>query len=104
MVGIKSALNNGSTTQWRKIRKRILERDLYTCQICGIEEATHVDHILPRSKGGLDYDENLRATCQTCNLTRKRKGAVFLFNTQTPKPPRDLFTPENTSISHVKGL
>jgi hypothetical protein len=32
--------DNGSTSRWRKIRQRILERDQFTCQICGIPLTT----------------------------------------------------------------
>lgn len=56
-------------------RRRILERDGYRCQIqldgC-TGTATHVDHITPLSKGGVDTDFNLQAACAHCNL---RKGA-----------------------------
>ncbi len=51
LVLMTSALkDNGSTARWRKIRQRILERDQYTCQACGLEGNT-VDHIIPRSLG-----------------------------------------------------
>lgn len=64
----------GSDRTWRKLRARILDRDQHQCQIrlpgiC-IGHATHVDHILPKTKGGTDHPTNLRAACQPCNLTR----------------------------------
>jgi 5-methylcytosine-specific restriction endonuclease McrA len=55
-------------------RRTVLARDLYTCQYCGAEpgraELT-VDHILPRSRGGLTTWENVVAACGACN---RRKG------------------------------
>ena len=55
-------------------RRTVLARDLYTCQYCGIEpgrtELT-VDHVLPRSRGGLTTWENVVAACGPCN---RRKG------------------------------
>ena len=55
-------------------RRTVLARDLYTCQYCGAEpgraELT-VDHILPRSRGGLSTWENVVTACGACN---RRKG------------------------------
>ena len=45
---------NGSTHQWRKIRQRIIARDV-VCQLCGQDEGQmHIDHITAKSKGGTD--------------------------------------------------
>lgn len=63
----------GSTRSWREQRKRILERDHHVCQVrlvCAGAPATHVDHIVPKSRGGTDDDSNLRAACADCNLKR----------------------------------
>ncbi|HUZ05549.1 MAG TPA: HNH endonuclease [Acidobacteriaceae bacterium] len=55
-------------------RKNILLRDRNTCQYCGIVltagELT-LDHVIPRSRGGLSTWENLVACCHNCN---RRKG------------------------------
>ncbi len=59
-----------------RLRIRILERDNYTCQYCGAQAPhvrLHVDHVLPRSRGGDDSPGNLLTACQACNLG---KGAV----------------------------
>lgn len=59
---------------WQRIRRQILERDGYRCQIVGpncTTVATDVDHILPISQGGAWYDPvNLRAACSKCNNDR----------------------------------
>ena len=59
---------------WPRIRLAILKRDSYLCQIHGPRctvTATHVDHIIPVTKGGSWWDtSNLRASCQMCNLSR----------------------------------
>jgi len=61
---MSSALkHNGSTSQWRRIRERIIQRDQGTCQICG-NEGNSVDHITPRSAGGTDDDWNLQLSVQ----------------------------------------
>ncbi len=55
-------------------RRTVLARDMYTCQYCGSQpgraELT-VDHILPRSRGGLNNWENVVTACGPCN---RRKG------------------------------
>lgn len=96
----KSALTDtGSTYLWRKIRARVLKRDGHVCQYCGVEEATTVDHIIPRKAGGTDQDDNLVAACRRCNLG---KGGRFFVSAPTPMTPRDVFTPKNDSVSHYQ--
>jgi len=51
---------------WPALRRIILDRDLWRCQLCGVS-ANHVDHIIPRSVGGSDDPENLRALCAHCH-------------------------------------
>ena len=55
-------------------RKNILLRDRNTCQYCGAAMASGeltLDHVIPRSRGGLSTWENLVACCHSCN---RRKG------------------------------
>lgn len=54
-----------------KQRARILKRDGSICQMCGagIEDGVklHVDHRVPRAKGGTSDDDNLWTLCHMCN-------------------------------------
>lgn len=103
---MSSALkDNGSTARWRKIRQRILERDAYTCQACGMEGNT-VDHIIPRSLKGTDDEFNLQCLCTRCNSAKGginrqngNKGAFF-NRTPTPLTLPGLISPKNDSRSH----
>lgn len=55
-------------------RARILARDQYRCQYCGVRGTAFdltMDHILPVSRGGVTSPENLAAACRECN---QRKG------------------------------
>ena len=55
-------------------RYNVLKRAKYRCELCGAHEtqvALHVDHIMPRSKGGLDDLSNFQALCQTCNTNKR---------------------------------
>jgi 5-methylcytosine-specific restriction protein A len=58
---------------WAKLRRTILKRDHYVCQIQGpycYQRATEVDHIA----GSDDHRaENLRAVCQKCHATKSSR-------------------------------
>jgi len=55
-------------------RKNILIRDGHICQYCGVKflsSELELEHVIPRSRGGLSTWENLVAACRDCNA---RKG------------------------------
>ena len=57
---------------------RILERDQYRCQYCGLDGmasfenalAMSVDFVMPRARKGKKDDRNLVACCRSCNLIK----------------------------------
>lgn len=53
-------------------RREIFIRDGYTCQYCQrqVSDLT-IDHVIPRSRGGLHVWDNVVSACKTCN---HRKG------------------------------
>lgn len=71
---------------WRRIRDRVLLRDLYTCQNnkCGkVGGALEVDHILNLAQGGNDDDNNLMTLCKKCHSFKTQaesKGEHFRYN------------------------
>src|SRR3990170_7211060 len=76
----------------KETRAWVLERNGYTCQMCGVAAGDPdpfggnrtvrltIGHIIDKSKGGDDSPQNLRAVCSNCN-----EG---LQNTSLPKPDR----------------
>jgi len=54
-------------------KKNVLLRDDYRCAYCGVrgDRSMTVDHVIPKSRGGLSTFENLVASCSECN-SRKR--------------------------------
>lgn len=65
-----------------QIRNEILERNGFTCQLCGAGPGDqdpfnpnrklrlHIDHIIPLSQGGTNDKDNLRVLCSACNQGR----------------------------------
>ncbi|SFA81827.1 MULTISPECIES: HNH endonuclease [unclassified Bacillus (in: firmicutes)] len=54
------------------IKKEVLERDNYTCQMCGFSGASvnlGIHHIIPKSSGGPDSIDNLTTICNNCNYS-----------------------------------
>jgi len=63
-------------THRRKITRRaVFARDGWACQYCGSRSNLTVDHVVPRSKGGISTWENIVASCAPCN---RRKGDNLL--------------------------
>ena len=61
-------------TDWRRVRAVIYERDGGICMKCGRKvrrKEFHVDHIVPISRGGSEWDlANLELSCPECNLKK----------------------------------
>lgn len=69
-------------------RRAVFGRDNHICQYCGAA-AESLDHVTPRSRGGLHTWDNVVACCRRCNL---RKGdrlptEVGLILARRPSPP-----------------
>jgi 5-methylcytosine-specific restriction endonuclease McrA len=60
--------NNGHR---RITRRAVFARDSWTCQYCGRTSHLTVDHVVPRSRGGVSAWENIVTSCAPCN---RRKG------------------------------
>ncbi len=84
---IESALNRASIFEcgskgrsWSYLRAYVLRRDRYKCQYCGVSSRRaymEVDHIIPRSKGGMDVEWNLCAACMPCN--RRKRNHLYRY-------------------------
>lgn len=74
-------------------RRNLYRRDGFTCQYCGNRASADqltIDHVMPRSRGGLTSWENCVVACGTCN---RRKGdrtpeEARMKLRRRPAPPR----------------
>lgn len=69
-VIVLSRYNRIPPRRMRFNRRNIFLRDEFTCQYCGCKPARDdltVEHILPRSRGGLSTWENVVLACARCN-------------------------------------
>jgi len=72
-------------------RRGVLRRDAHRCAYCG-KNATTIDHVQPRSRGGSDSWENLVACCLRCNNQKSDHTLAEMGWTlkSTPRMPRDI--------------
>ena len=64
------------------IRWQVFQRDKWKCCSCGRGSQhgsiLHVDHIVPRSKGGADTLDNLQTLCSECNAGKSNRDSTNL--------------------------
>lgn len=63
-------IGHGGDPVDKTTRRAILTRDSSKCGYCGSHGDT-IDHIFPRSRGGLDTWENLITACLPCNQKKR---------------------------------
>jgi hypothetical protein len=51
----------------RMWRQQIREKWDHECAYCGSTEKLTIDHIVPQSKGGMDFTKNVVCCCHSCN-------------------------------------
>ena len=100
-------------------KKKILERDKYICQICGVKCLTKlpdkkineeiwresykklatVDHIIPLFNGGTNDDINLQTLCWRCNCGKRDKMPI----TKTAEPASEPTSEPRCEARYVAG-
>ena len=56
----------------KKLKSEVMKRDGHSCRRCGSIFQLEIDHIRPKSRGGINQLGNLQSLCRPCN---QRKGA-----------------------------
>lgn len=72
-------------------RRAIFARDNHQCGYCG-SPADSIDHVMPRSRGGLNVWENVIAACRGCNLRKRDRTPeeAGMRLSRQPRAPREL--------------
>ena len=72
-------------------RRAIFARDEHRCGYCG-GPADSIDHVMPRSRGGLNVWENVIAACRPCNLAKRDRTPeeAGMRLSKKPRAPREL--------------
>jgi hypothetical protein len=100
-------LHTTSASEARRLwRQSIREQWNHQCAYCESEDDLTLDHVVPQSKGGLDYMKNVVCCCRDCNqskghkpwedwyslqefFTEERKNAIIEW--MKPEKPKDLY-------------
>jgi 5-methylcytosine-specific restriction endonuclease McrA len=71
-------------------RRAVFIRDNFECQYCG-RPAENVDHVVPKSRGGLHTWDNVVASCRPCNSRKENRTpeSVGMRLRHPPQPPPD---------------
>ncbi|MEX0763211.1 MAG: HNH endonuclease [Dehalococcoidia bacterium] len=76
----------------RLSRREVFARDGYRCQYCGIRTRDlTLDHVIPRSRGGVHEWENVVSACKPCNhgkagRTPREAGMNLRVPPREPRP------------------
>jgi hypothetical protein len=85
----------------KRTRVLLLQRDGYRCRFCGTtaaEARLHVDHVMPRTRGGTDTLDNLATLCEDCNTGKSdlwlgNYAALVMKGTVHQPPVRQPISP-----------
>lgn len=94
---VRLSVKTPDPSRWQKFRSSgkyrkevVLKRDNYTCVYCNAKPAKKdltIDHVIPRSKGGMSTYDNCVAACLRCNhykdnLLLHEAGMRMMFRSQ----------------------
>ena len=87
-------------------RRKIKEKWDFECAYCGSGKNLTMDHVVPRSKGGVDFTKNVVCCCHDCNQSKSHTPWEDWYFSQEffsmkrynkinewmePDPPQNLF-------------
>ena len=83
----------------RAYRNLVIELLGGKCVDCTSTEDLEIDHIIPRSQGGLDTASNVRLLCHHCHWTKHKTFRRYKsLKREAPKEPRPKKQKELTPV------
>ena len=73
MIRPKAARSRLDPFSYESLRQKILRRDGWRCQSCGVMSYLEVHHMEFRSHSGADSEENLITLCTACHARVHRR-------------------------------
>ncbi len=86
-------------------RFNIFARDNNTCQYCGHRfprTELNLDHVIPRSRGGLSIWENIVCSCHVCNRRKGGRTPDEASMRLVRRPRRPEWTPYSTDMFSLR--
>ncbi len=87
-------------------RRNVAKRDHYVCQYCGAQpgaELITIDHVLPRSLGGISAWTNCVAACEACNAKKGNRTPEQAGMRLRRRPVRPDWKPLFAAHGHGQG-
>ena len=88
-------------------RRNVAKRDHYVCQYCGAQpgaESITIDHVLPRSLGGVSTWTNCVAACEPCNAKKGNRTPEQAGMRLRRRPVRPEWKPHFAAHGHVHAI
>lgn len=82
-------------------RRAIYKRDRFTCQYCGAQpgmEELSIDHVIPKSRGGISLWTNCVLACTACNARKANRMPAEVGMRLRHVPKRPEFMPVLTQM------
>jgi len=86
-------------------KRNVFKRDRFTCQYCGTQpgrDELTIDHVVPRSLGGMSNWENCVLACLNCNHRKANKTPQQAGMRLRRPPERPTWKPLYASLSVVR--
>ena len=92
----------GYDSEHKRLAKLAIAQHPY-CVDCGATTNLCADHIIPRSRGGLNVRSNYAVRCRSCNTARRNREAAFLRERASDPGPefREKQTQNRTSDVNI---
>ena len=82
-------------------RNRIYRRDEHECVYCGSKKSLTIDHVLPKSRGGINEWVNMVTSCIKCNLKKADRTPEEAKMKLRKQPYIPTLVTENNIVSNL---